>query len=168
MNNLEWNQHCAQSAVLPVCERILLEGCRSLFKDKPWSGECLQERTRRIFDEFVGKKASHDLSEHLLVHLECLNHGRVYPIRTYPTGCEFICRDEAVFLGLIAGIQNGNATTVALCLDYLCCPSCVQQSRQTAENLVACLSRCKKYLLPVPANVIRDILTRGITTPSLH
>ncbi len=90
------------------------------------------------------------------------------PLKTSPIGCNSLCRDEVLILGLLSGIQHGEETTVTLCLDGLTCPSRCEEVLIAAETLATTFRSLGKLLMPVPARTIKAILTENLSSPTLQ
>ncbi|MEM7069762.1 MAG: hypothetical protein AAF478_12855 [Pseudomonadota bacterium] len=153
---------------LPDCEQVMLDAMR-LWARAAMSGEqhYLMELKSHLAT-FAGANRAEVLMSRLSDYLRSLDSCRPTPLRMYPKGAREICRDEALILSLVAGVQNGNESTIAICLDCLTCPSCSPRILQAAEILATYLSLSQKKLLPVDVSVMRDILTRDISTPTLQ
>lgn len=90
------------------------------------------------------------------------------PLKTSPVGCKFLCRDEVMILGLLAGLQHGEDTTVALCLDALAPQYRHLKILNAAETLATVLRTFGKALLPVPGGTIKSIITENLSSSSIH
>lgn len=168
---LDYNIRAEQSATaryLPICEQVLLDGFRVWARALMTNDKRYFDETTALMSSFVGREFGTELSKHLDTYLVSLDSCRPSPLKMHARGCKYICRDEALMLALVAGVQNENETTIALCLDCLCCSRCSVRILEAAENLATYLKLIQKCLLPVPDHVMRDILTRDISTNTLQ
>ncbi len=80
------------------------------------------------------------------------------PLRMLETECNALCRDEALILGLVAGLQHGDQSGVTLCLGELACPARVQLLACSAGTFAFLLRGLGQTLLPIPCAVLSAIL----------
>ena len=163
------SENCIEySHGLPHCEHVLLDSFRTLSAARISGNDQYVFVARDLLAEFAGAEVGVKLYHHVVNYMKSLEACTSNPLRVYAKSCAYICRDEALLLSLIAGLQNNNKTTSVLCIDSLCCQLCKNRVREEAETLADYLISINKPLIPVPANVIRDILTRDISSPTLQ
>lgn len=104
----------------------------------------------------VGRHLLSELSHFVRTAYRCAN----CPFKTFPYGAHHICRDECATLGLIAGMQHGEEAAVQSCLDALTCPLKCSEVAEAADGFAASLVKSELVLLPIPAPVIDDVLSR--------
>jgi hypothetical protein len=87
------------------------------------------------------------------------------------SGAQSICRDEALVLGLTAGIQHKDEPTIEICLSSICIAPLADRVALSAAVYALLLGSQGQKLLPIPAHVITHILTRETDrqdSPKLH
>ncbi len=93
------------------------------------------------------------------------------PLRMRCSGAQSICRDEALVLGLTAGIQHKDEPTIEICLSSICIAPLADRVALSAAVYALLLGSQGQKLLPIPAHVITHILTRETDrqdSPKLH
>ncbi len=150
------------------CEYLVLEGYRL------WSKgiikrdiSCLND-TWNMFASQLGSRSGRLALDALSSFIKTLGLCSTYPLQSGPTGCDFVCRHEVLILGLLAGIQHDDETTVVLCLSELTCTNRSAEVLTAAEILAVTLRSLEKPLRPIPIKALRAILTDGVSTQTLQ
>lgn len=151
-----------------VTEHLVLEGYRQWCSGIITGDYSHWEQLRVLYALKLGQSSACLAVEALAEFTKTLGLCTRCSLQTSPVGCQFLCRDEVFVLGLIAGIQHGEETTVALCLDGLVSPSRYHEVLSVAEILATTLRALDKVLLPVPADAIKAILAKKLSSPTLH
>lgn len=139
-------------------EKLVLEGYRHwtrgtvMRSTDPWTQA--QILYRRLLGDQDGEQAIVALAQ----FVKTLGQCAICPLRVFNSGSRFICRDETLVMGLIAGIQNCDEQTVTLCLEKLCCAKLCDQAAMAAGNYALTLKWMDKVMLPIPADIIERIM----------
>lgn len=142
-------------------ERLVLEGYRywsfgtATGTTKPW------EDAVDLYLDILGRQGSKGAIYSLSEFVGALGRCATCPLKMFRNGSNHICRDEALVLGLIAGIQNDDRDTTELCLSSLTCDSRCDEVALAAGSFAFILRGLQKTLLPIPQHVIRDVLNRA-------
>ncbi len=83
------------------------------------------------------------------------------PLKVFDSGSRFICRDETLVMGLIAGIQNGDEPAVHFCLDTLCRRDLRDRAAMSAGAFALTLKALDYTMLRIPAYVVERIVARS-------
>jgi len=146
-------------------EKLVLEGYRhwtrgvALSSTEPWTRAQLLYRGQ-LGDE-DGEKAI--IALHRFV--KTLGQCAACPLGVFNAGARFICRDETLVLGLIAGIQHADERAVMFCLEKLCCPNLCDRTALAAGTFALTLKALDQTMLPIPSHVIERILRRAKAGP---
>lgn len=126
------------------------------------------KKTWNLYAEKLGASEGRLALSALSRFVRTLGHCAGCPLKTSPVGCQYLCRDEVMILGLLSGLQHNEETTIALCLDGLVCPKRCEEVLLAAEILATTLRTLGKTLLPVPSGTIKAILTDSVSTHTLQ
>lgn len=149
-------------------EHLVLEGYRY------WSSGVITgdyshwDKAWNLYAVRLGTKEGKIALDALTKFTKTLGLCAACPLKTSPVGCQHLCRDEVMILGLLSGIQHDEQTTITLCLDGLVCPKRCEEVLIAAEVLAITLRSLGKILLPVPPEVIKAILTDYVSTSTLQ
>lgn len=140
-------------------EQLVLEGYRyrsngyALESIRPW------EAARALFLDKLGvdngRRALSSLSNFISILGACAS----CPLKTFPYGARHLCRDEVLILGLISSIQYDDPDLTSFCLKLLSCPSQCDHVAAAAGEFALVLKAMNKILLPIPKQVIENILS---------
>ncbi|MEM7302923.1 MAG: hypothetical protein AAF468_17735 [Pseudomonadota bacterium] len=103
-----------------------------------------------------GRKALGDLSSHIRTLRKCAT----CPLRPFPYRSQHLNTQEALNMGLIAGLQHDDAAA-DLCLDNLTCKGLCDEVADAARAFAQTLLDLDQVMLPIPKPVIQDILQRS-------
>jgi hypothetical protein len=120
----------------------------------PWTQA--QELYRALLGDEDGEQAIITLARFVRTLGQCA----ICPLRVFNSGSYFICRDETLVMGLIAGIQNCDDPTVMLCLGKLCCADRGDEAAMAAGNFALTLKFMGKTMLPIPAHIVARIIAQ--------
>ena len=149
-------------------EHLVLEGYRY------WSSGVITgdyshwQKAQLLYSEKLGHTEGKLLLMALSDFTRALGLCATCPLKTSPIGCQSLCRDEVLILGLLSGLQHDEQTTIILCLDGLVCGKKSEEVLYVAEILASTLKSLDKILLPVPCKVIKSILYGNSVAKSLH
>ncbi|MEM7289734.1 MAG: hypothetical protein AAF412_05090 [Pseudomonadota bacterium] len=149
-------------------EHLVLEGYRRWCSGVITGNHSHWKIAEQTFTTRLGKQEAGLALDALRKFTQTLGCCASCPLKTSPAGCQSLCRDEVMILGLLSGIQHGEQTTIFLCLDALVGQNSNQQVLIPAEMLATVLHTLGKTLLPVPSGTIRAILTEKNSTPTLQ
>lgn len=142
-------------------ERLVLEGYRHWTLGKATQQHQPWETAVDLYLDILGKRGSKTAIFALSEFVNTLERCADCPLRTFKSGSRHICREEALVMGLIAGIQNDDARATELCLTALTCRMRCEEMALAAGSFALILRGLGKTLLPIPSPVIRDILDRS-------
>lgn len=155
-------------------EKLVLEGYRHWTRGTvqrspgPWT------QAQILYRGMLGDDNGEQAIIALANFVRTLGQCAMCPLRVFNSGSYFICRDETLVMGLIAGIQNGDEPTVTLCLEKLCYSDLCDQAAMAAGNFALTLKSMDKVMLPIPAHVVARITTRspgsehGLSDGTIH
>ncbi|MEM9332035.1 MAG: hypothetical protein AAGA53_11960 [Pseudomonadota bacterium] len=149
-------------------EHLVLEGYRY------WSCGIITgdyshwERAWNMYSVILGTKEGKLALDALTKFTKTLLLCASCPLKTSPIGCQNLCRDEVMILGLLSGIQHDEKTTITLCLDSLSCPNRCEEVLFAAEVLATTFHSIGKILLPVPSGTIKAIMAEELSTDTLQ
>ena len=89
-------------------------------------------------------------------------------LSTCEIGCVSVCRDEALILGLLSGLQHQDETAITLCLDGLISRPRFDEFLKAAEVFAWTLRDVDETLLPIPAPTIKAILIDQTNSNTIH
>ena len=141
-------------------EKLVLQGFRFwtrgtvLSSMEPWTEA--QLLYRGLLGDEDGERAIIALARFVRVLGQCAS----CPLKVFRSGSRFICRDETLVMGLIAGIQNGDEPTVHYCLEKLCRPDHRDSAAMAAGIFALTLKAMDCTMLPIPAHVVERIMAR--------
>lgn len=142
-------------------EHLVLEGYRagllacSLGHDAPF--QC----ARDLFLKTVGTGEYKALMPTFLEFISALGRCSICRLGFFPAGTSHLCRDEALVLALIAGVQHGDEDAQCAASEALSCRFRAQMLVQSAGSFGLVLRACGQTLLPVPVDVIGNIVIRA-------
>lgn len=141
-------------------EKLVLEGFRYWNAGYATGSVTPWELAWKLYADSLGQELGRyllsDLSHFVRTAHRCAN----CPFRTFPYGAHHVCRDECITLGLIAGMQHGEEAAVQACLNALTCPMKCASVAAAADSFAASLVKSELVLMPIPAAVIDDVLSR--------
>lgn len=141
-------------------EKLVLDGYRHwtsgtvLRSTEPWT------EAQRLYRGLLGDKDGERAIVALARFVRTLGQCATCPLRVFNAGSRFICRDETLVMGLIAGIQNSDEECVLLCLENLCRRGLIDQAAVAAGDFALTLKAMDQTMLPVPARVVARLLER--------
>ena len=158
----------SQDYLARPCEYLVLEGYRHWSSGIITGNHLHWQNAWNLYAVKLGTEEGRLALNALTKFAKTLGLCATCPLKTSPIGCNHLCRDEVLILGLLSGLQHGEDTTVTLCLDGLTCPSRCEEVLIAAEALATTFRSLGKLLLPVPARTIKAILTENLSSPTLH
>ena len=141
-------------------EKLVLDGYRHWTRGTVMGSTDSWTQAQLLYRELLGDRNGEQAIIALAQFVKTLGQCAICPLRVFNSGSHFICRDETLVMGLIAGIQNGDEPTVKLCLEKLCCSNLCDQVAMAAGNFALTLKWMDKMMLPIPAHIIDRIADR--------
>lgn len=141
-------------------EKLVLEGYRSwthgfiLRSMEPWT------QAQLLYHDLLGPEDAPHAIVALAGFIKTLGQCAACPLRTFRSGSQFICRDEALVMGLIAGIQNCDESATFICLERLCCRMRRANAASAAGDYALTLKAMHMVMKPIPVSVIETITAR--------
>lgn len=145
-------------------EKMVLQGFRFwtrgtvLRSTEPWTKAQLLYRGMLGDDE--GERAIIALARFVSTLGQCAT----CPLKVFHSSSRFICRDETLVMGLIAGIQNCNELTVHFCLEKLCRRTLRDRTAMSAGAFALTLKALDHIMWPIPAHVVERIVAKAQCT----
>lgn len=142
-------------------EKLVLEGYRCwtrgyvMRSTEPWTDAQL------LYRGMLGDANGEQAIIALAGFVKTLGQCAICPLRMFKSGSRFICRDETLVMGLIAGIQNGDQPAVEFSLKELCCPNLCEDVAMAAGVFALELKAMDKIMMPIPAHVLARIIERS-------
>lgn len=141
-------------------EKLVLEGYRCwtrgfiLRSTEPWT------QAQLLYHDLLGAEDATHAIVALAGFIKTLGQCAACPLRTFRSGSQFICRDETLVMGLIAGIQNCDETATLICLERLCCRMRRGDAASAAGDYALTLKAMRMVMMPIPAPVIEMVAGR--------
>lgn len=146
-------------------ERMVLEGYRNWIRGTvlrytvPWTDAQLLDR------DLLGDEDGAEAIIALAGFTKTLGQCAICPLSVLRSGCQHVCRDETLVMGLIAGMQNGDEDAIHLCMEALCCLSQFGPVAAVAGNYALTLKRVDQAMLRIPADFVRRVALRTTGWP---
>ena len=81
------------------------------------------------------------------------------PLRMMASGCLGLCRDEALILGIVSGLQHDDNESTALCLRAIAHPARADQVAFAAGSFAFLLRGRGLTLMPIPPGALEGVLS---------
>lgn len=156
-------------------EKLVLEGYRHWTygyvarSTAPWT------EAQRLYRGMLGEADGERAIIALAGFVKTLGACAACPLKTVRSGAPFICRDETLVMGLIAGIQNADQPAVEFCLTNLCCRNTCDAVAMAAGDFAINLRSMDQVMVPIPVHALADCMDRAASTgiksvarPTLH
>lgn len=156
-------------------ERLVLQGYRHWTQGyvarstEPWT------EAQRLYRAMLGDADGAQAIIALAGFVKTLGACAACPLKTVQAGAPFICRDETLVMGLIAGIQNVDQPAVEFCLAKLCCRNTCDTVAMAAGLFAINLRSMDQVMTPIPVHALAEIVERTASTdaepvarPTLH
>ncbi|PWW01966.1 hypothetical protein DFR52_102631 [Hoeflea marina] len=85
------------------------------------------------------------------------------PLRMMASGCVGLCRDEALILGIVSGLQHDDNEATAVCLRAIAHPARADQMAFSAGAYAFLLRGRGLTLMPIPTGALE-----GVLSPNRH
>lgn len=141
-------------------ERLVVEGYRRWTTGFRTGSIVTWEMAWDLYCEFLGEDNAATALTSLSKFIRTLKRCTTCPLKSYPHNSSHLCVDECLTIGLIAGLQHGD-DAASICLQHLACPQTCDEVEEAANTFARTLQSFEQVLLPVPADVIHDILQRS-------
>lgn len=141
-------------------EKLVLQGYRL------WSlGMATQQLTHwedawNLFAGTLGSDDGRSAMDAMVKFVRTLGRCAACPLKTHAPESAWLCQDEVLVLGLIAGIQHGDDEAVNFCLNALSCATRCHDVELAAGEFALTLRSLNKRLLPISLDVLADALGR--------
>ena len=155
-------------------ERLTLQGYRGWTwtvasrSPAPWREVCRLYRSDLKENAEMALQALSDFVETLGLCAAC-------PLRMRGPEAHGLCRDEALVLALLAGLQHCDQAAIERSVSAICCPAKAEDVTCAAGIYAVTLRMLDRYLLPIPLQVVGRICSAetGLTPrpsgkPTLH
>lgn len=142
-------------------EKLVLEGYRCwtrgyvMQSTEPWT------QAQLLYRGLLGSRNGTRAIVALAGFVKTLGLCATCSLCIFDSGSRFICRDEVLVMGLIAGIQNCDEPTIEACLQRLCRPQRSGEAAMAAGGFALSLKSMGKVMRPIPAHVIARLADRS-------
>ncbi len=141
-------------------ERLVLEGYRRWSAGFETGSIAPWEMAWDLYNDALGHHNGGLAINSLSQYVRTLKRCATCPLRSFPYDSQHLCIEECLTMGLIAGLQN-DADTAALCLQHIACTQRCEEVEHAAANFAQTLKGMGQIMLPVPSNVLTDILEKA-------
>lgn len=165
----------AQDYLERPAEKLVLEGYRHWThgyvarSTAPWT------KAQRLYRGILGEANGERAIIALACFVKTLGACATCPLKTARSGSPFVCRDEALVMGLIAGIQNADPPAVEFCLAKLCCRNTCDTVAMAAGHFAINLRSMEQVMAPIPIHALADRVEKAtginadpVAHPTLH
>jgi hypothetical protein len=149
-------------------EKLVLEGYRRLIAGFETGSIAPWELTWSLYETLLGESDGARALSELTLFVRALRKCASCPLRAFPFGAHHVSREECLALGLVAGLQHGDAEAVSLCAGAMSCPLRCGELTRAARPLAETLGRLDQVLLPIPSRAIEDIIARSGRAATVH
>jgi hypothetical protein len=148
-------------------EKLVIEGYRHWHAVEAFGRAEHWQAAVRLYCGLLGRQPGARALADLAQFVETLERCAACPLRALPFGDGHLNREEALVIGLVAGIQHGDEAATRACLDGLTCASRCDEVEAAAGRFAVTLKASRHLLVPVPRATIEDILYRAMR-PTRH
>ncbi|MCR9135550.1 MAG: hypothetical protein NXI27_06130 [Alphaproteobacteria bacterium] len=156
-------------------EKLVLEGYRHWTRGYAARSMAPWTEAQRLYRGMLGDADGERAINALAGFVKTLGACAACPLKMFRSGAPFVCRDETLVMGLIAGIQNVDQQAVEFCLVTLCCPDTCDAVAMAAGHFALNLRAMDQVMTPIPVHVLSglvetasDVETAASTNPTLH
>lgn len=142
-------------------ERLVLEGYRHWIAGYDNNSVIPWELAWSLYERLLGAEQAKTALAELSNYIRIVGRCATCPLRSFPSGAHHLCREECLTLAMIAGAQHSDEAVVRKCLDAMTCPARCDAVAMAAGSFALTLRAMNQKLLPIPVNVVDDILSRG-------
>lgn len=145
-------------------EKLVLEGYRRWSAGFQSGSIVPWEMAWNLYATELGPADGRWVLGELANYVRTLRSCATCPLRAFPFHSRHLCVEECLTMGLIAGLQN-DADAAELCLSRIACPRRCEPVEKAAQSLASTLVETGQRMLPIPRDVIAEVLSRADTTP---
>ena len=150
-------------------EVLVLEGYRGWLAGFDSGSVVPWEMTLALYEELLGGASGRHVAAELSNFVRTLRRCAACPLRSFPIGSRYVCRDECLALGLVAGLQHDDEGAALACLSAMACPALASGVAIAAASYADAMAAARHYLLPIPQGAIEDVLSRSrAATATVH
>ncbi len=142
-------------------ERLVLEGYRYWIAGYDNNSVIPWELAWSLYERILGAEQAKSAVAELANYIRIVGRCATCPLRSFPSGAHHLCREECLTLAMIAGAQHCDELVVRKCLDAMTCPTRCDAVAMAAGSFALTLRSMNQKLLPIPVNVVDDIVNRG-------
>ena len=150
-------------------ERLVVTGLRCCMAGYDFGDIHCWETAWQSYCEELGSDEARKLMGELQFWVRTLRAESQRPLELYPHGCSHVCRDECMALSVIAALQDEDATTAGVAMNYLC-GSPAEPARTSllsaARGYAGLLRNAGQKLLSVPLGVVLSIACHDKARPA--
>ncbi len=138
-------------------EHLVLHGYRCWTRGAATSSRLPWLEAEDLYIDALGERAGRAALDALADFVGTAGMCARCPLRMLKPGARALCRDEALVIGLVAGIQNGDEGASRFCIDALTDDAMAGHVGAAAATYSLLLKGCGRVLLPVPLDVLRSV-----------
>ncbi len=139
-------------------EKLVLQGYRLWSMGMVTQRLAHWEEAWNLFAGTLGAADGRVAMDAMVKFVRTLGRCAACPLKTHAPESGWLCEDEVLVLGLIAGIQHGDDDAVSFCLDALSCASRCHDVELAAGEFALMLQSLDKRLLPISIDVLANTL----------
>lgn len=142
-------------------EKLVLEGYRHWIAGYDNNSVIPWELAWSLYERILGADRAKSAIAELANFIRVVGRCATCPLKSFPNGAHHLCREECLTLAMIAGAQHADEAVIRKCLNAMTCPTRCDAVAMAAGSFALTLRAMDQNLLPIPVNVIDDILCRG-------
>lgn len=140
-------------------EHLVLHGYRCWTRGIALSSRTPLIEAEALYGDLLGARTGRAALDALAEFVATTGLCARCPLRMLRPGTPALCRDEAMVLGLMSGLQNGNDAATRFCTIALADDRGAGQVGAAAMTYAMMLKASGRTLLPVPVEVLRGVET---------
>lgn len=140
-------------------EHLVLHGYRCWTRGIALSSRMPLIEAEALYGDLLGARTGRAALDALAEFVATTGLCARCPLRMLRPGTKALCRDEAMVLGLMSGLQNGDDAATRFCTLALADDRGAGQVGAAAMTYAMMLKASGRTLLPVPVEVLRGVET---------
>ncbi|NJM31351.1 MAG: hypothetical protein HC855_15840 [Rhizobiales bacterium] len=141
-------------------ERLVLQGYRQWMGGYDTACVACWERASDLYVNELGARAAGPIVLALGQWVRMLRHLARRHLNAFPGATHRLCRDECLVMALIAACQHSDEGSYSRVIKEIVHDQSDRRLLSTAKLFADALNECGLRMLPIPLNVIEDILTQ--------
>ncbi len=138
-------------------EYLVLHGYRCWTRGAAMASRDPWIEAERLYRDMLGERSGRAALDALADFVGTTGLCARCPLRMLRPGAKALCRDEALVLGLVSGLQNGDEAASGFCVSALAEDRVAGHVGAAASTYALLLKSCGRRLLPVPVEILRGV-----------